>query len=40
MGKLQSLAKERGFRTMFDDGLNKALRGLTSVEEILRLTHH
>ena len=40
MAKLQSLAKERGFRTMFDDGLNKALRGLTSVEEILRLTQH
>ncbi len=40
MGKLQSLAKERGFRTMFDDGLNKALRGLTTVEELLRLTQH
>ena len=40
MTKLQSLARERGFRTMFDDGLNKALRGLTSVEEILRLTQH
>jgi type IV pilus assembly protein PilB len=38
MGKLQQLAKERGFRTMFQDGLNKALRGQTSVEEVLRLT--
>jgi type IV pilus assembly protein PilB len=38
MPRLQSLAKERGFRTMFDDGLNKALRGLTSIEELLRLT--
>ena len=40
MAKLQSLAQERGFRTMFDDGLNKALRGLTTIEELLRLTQH
>ena len=40
MTRLQTLAKERGFRTMFDDGLNKALRGLTTVEELLRLTQH
>lgn len=38
MPRLQNLAKERGFRTMFDDGLNKALRGLTSIDELLRLT--
>lgn len=40
MPRLQNLARERGFRTMFDDGLNKALRGLTSIEELLRLTQH
>lgn len=40
MPRLQSIARERGFRTMFDDGLNKALRGLTSIEELLRLTQH
>lgn len=38
MAKLQSLARERGFRTMFHDGLNKALRGLTTVEEVLRVS--
>jgi len=38
MAKLQQLAKERGFRPMFQDGMNKALRGLTTVEEVLRVT--
>ncbi len=38
MGKLLSLAKQRGFRNMFQDGLNKALRGQTTLEEILRVT--
>ena len=31
-------ARERGFRTMFDNGLNKAQRGLTTLEEVLRAT--
>lgn len=38
MAKLQSLAKERGFVTMFYDGLNKSLRGLTTLEEVLRVS--
>jgi type IV pilus assembly protein PilB len=38
MPRLQQLAKERGFRPMFQDGINKALRGLTTVEEVLRVT--
>jgi type IV pilus assembly protein PilB len=33
------LARERGMRTMFDDGLLKALRGVTTIEELLRVTH-
>jgi type II secretory ATPase GspE/PulE/Tfp pilus assembly ATPase PilB-like protein len=38
MPRLEQLARERGFRTMFDDGLNKAQRGLTTLEEVLRAT--
>jgi type IV pilus assembly protein PilB len=32
------LARERNMRTMFEDGLLKAGRGLTTVEELLRVT--
>jgi type II secretory ATPase GspE/PulE/Tfp pilus assembly ATPase PilB-like protein len=32
------LARERGMRTMFEDGLLKAGQGLTTVEELLRVT--
>jgi type II secretory ATPase GspE/PulE/Tfp pilus assembly ATPase PilB-like protein len=32
------LARERGMRTMFEDGLRKAGQGLTTVEELLRIT--
>jgi type II secretory ATPase GspE/PulE/Tfp pilus assembly ATPase PilB-like protein len=34
----QRLARERGMRTMFDDGLIKAARGVTTVDELLRET--
>ena len=36
--RLQALARARGFRPMFEDGLNKALRGQTTIEEVLRAT--
>jgi type IV pilus assembly protein PilB len=32
------LAQERGMRTMFEDGLIKATRGCTTIEELLRVT--
>jgi type IV pilus assembly protein PilB len=32
------LAQERGMRTMFEDGLLKATQGLTTIEEIMRVT--
>ena len=32
------LARERGMRTMFEDGLIKAAKGVTTVEELLRET--
>jgi len=38
MPDIERLARERGFRTMFDNGLNKAQRGLTTLEEVLRAT--
>ena len=32
------LAKEKGMRTMFEDGLLKATQGMTTIEELLRIT--
>jgi type IV pilus assembly protein PilB len=32
------LAREKGMRTMFEDGLRKAAEGVTTVEEVLRVT--
>jgi type II secretory ATPase GspE/PulE/Tfp pilus assembly ATPase PilB-like protein len=32
------LGRERGMRTMFEDGLLKATQGVTTVEELLRVT--
>ena len=31
-------ARARGMRTMYEDGLAKALQGLTTIEEVLRVT--
>jgi len=38
MGELEQLARQRGMRTMYEDGLTKALRGETTIEEVLRVT--
>jgi type II secretory ATPase GspE/PulE/Tfp pilus assembly ATPase PilB-like protein len=32
------LAREKGMRTMFEDGVLKALKGTTTIEELLRVT--
>ena len=37
-GELQKLAVQEGMRTMYQDGLLKCLGGVTSIEEILRVT--
>jgi general secretion pathway protein E len=37
-GELQKQAVQEGMRTMYQDGLLKCLRGVTSVEEVLRVT--
>ncbi len=36
--KLHQAAVEAGMRTMFDDGMLKALDGVTTIEEVLRVT--
>ncbi|WP_425600322.1 type II secretion system ATPase GspE [Luteimonas deserti] len=38
MGELEQLARESGMRTMYEDGILKALRGETTIEEVLRVT--
>jgi general secretion pathway protein E len=37
-GKIQEQAVKDGMLTMYDDGLVKALRGLTTLDEVLRVT--
>ena len=36
--ELQRLASQHGYRTLREDGIIKAWRGDTSIEEILRVT--
>jgi general secretion pathway protein E len=38
MGEIEALARADGMRTMYEDGLAKALAGETTIEEILRVT--
>ena len=37
-GELQEQAVAEGMRTMYQDGLLKCLQGVTTVEEVLRVT--
>jgi general secretion pathway protein E len=37
-GEIQRLAIKEGMQTMHDDGIGKALQGLTTLEEVLRVT--
>ncbi|MCU0838026.1 MAG: type II secretion system ATPase GspE [Rhodospirillales bacterium] len=37
-GEIQRAAVEMGMRTLYEDGLRKVVSGLTSVEEVLRVT--
>lgn len=39
LNEIRRLAKESGMRTMVEDGIDKALRGVTTVEEVLRVIH-
>ncbi len=38
MGELESAARANGMRTMYEDGLVKSLAGVTTIEEVLRVT--
>jgi general secretion pathway protein E len=38
MGEIEAQARADGMRTMYEDGLVKALAGQTTIEEILRVT--
>jgi general secretion pathway protein E len=38
MGELEEAARAGGMRTMYEDGLIKAMQGLTTIEEVLRVT--
>jgi len=38
MGEIERLARAAGMRTMYEDGLSKALAGQTTLEEVLRVT--
>ena len=38
MGDIEQLARAAGMRTMYEDGLSKALLGHTTIEEVLRVT--
>ena len=38
--KLRELARKDGFRTMFEDGVEKSMLGLTTLEEVLRVTQN
>jgi general secretion pathway protein E len=37
-GEIRRLAVAEGMRTLYEDGLRKALRGVTSIDEVLRVT--
>ncbi|MGY0557973.1 type II secretion system ATPase GspE [Lysobacter sp. A421] len=38
MGEIERIARDAGMRTMYEDGIIKALAGLTTIEEVLRVT--
>ncbi|UXI67792.1 type II secretion system ATPase GspE [Tahibacter amnicola] len=38
MGELEQQARAEGMRTMYEDGLVKSLMGVTTIEEVLRVT--
>jgi general secretion pathway protein E len=38
MGELEQLGRQAGMRTMYEDGIAKALAGVTTIEEVLRVT--
>jgi type IV pilus assembly protein PilB len=37
---LRRVARKQGMRTLFEDGMIKAIKGITTLEEVLRITQH
>ena len=37
---IRKAARKQGMHTLFEDGIIKALKGQTTIDEILRITHH
>jgi type IV pilus assembly protein PilB len=37
--ELRKMARKQGMRTLFEDGMIKAIKGQTTLEEVLRITH-
>jgi type IV pilus assembly protein PilB len=37
---IRKMARKQGMHTLFEDGMIKALKGLTTLEEVLRITQH
>jgi type IV pilus assembly protein PilB len=37
---IRRLARKQGMRTLFEDGIIKAIKGITTLEEVLRITQH
>ena len=35
---IRKMARKQGMRTLFEDGMIKAMKGLTTLEEVLRIT--
>lgn len=38
VGEIEQIARQHGMRTMYEDGIAKALAGTTTIEEVLRVT--
>ena len=38
LGEIEQIARQHGMRTMYEDGIVKALAGETTIEEVLRVT--
>jgi type IV pilus assembly protein PilB len=38
--QIRKKARQTGMRTLLEDGLNKALRGITTLDEVLSICHH
>lgn len=36
---VRKMARKQGMRTLFEDGMIKALKGITTIDEVLRITH-